>query len=125
MIVFFLSKTIGNRLGLNKTDKICLSVPLYHCFGMVLGNLASLNAAAAVVLPSESFSAKLSMEATSKYKCTTMYGVPTMFYEYIREYELNPTAYDRSSLKKGIMAGALCPESLMTKLINEWGMTDL
>jgi len=90
-----------------------------------MGNLAAMNTGATIVLPSDSFNAKLAMEATTKHKITTMYGVPTMFYEIVKEYEANPTQYDKSTLKKGIMAGALCPESLMTKLIHDWGMTDL
>ncbi|EAR89528.1 acyl-CoA synthetase family (AMP-forming)/AMP-acid ligase family protein (macronuclear) [Tetrahymena thermophila SB210] len=116
---------LGQRLGLVQSDKICLSVPLYHCFGMVMGNLAALNYGSTIVLPSEGFNPQHSMQSVGEYQITTMYGVPTMFYEYIKEYEHNPKLYNISTLRKGIMAGALCPQSLMSKLINEWKMTDL
>jgi len=77
---------------------------------MVMGNLGAINFGSTVVLPSEGFSAKRTMEAVTKYKVTSIYGVPSMFMEYIREYESNPSIYDYTSLQKGIMAGSLCPE---------------
>ncbi|KAL4437696.1 hypothetical protein ABPG74_012371 [Tetrahymena malaccensis] len=116
---------IGNRLGYSEKDVICVPVPLYHCFGMVLGNLCAVNFGSTVVMPSEGFSAKKAMESVTKYKCTSIYGVPTMFLEYIKEYESNPTIYSYSSLKKGVMSGALCPQSLMSKLISEWDVPNI
>ncbi|EGR27412.1 hypothetical protein IMG5_195940 [Ichthyophthirius multifiliis] len=116
---------IADRLGLNSQDKICLSVPLYHCFGMVIGNLCALNFGATIVINSEGFSAQKTLEAITKYKCTTLYGVPTMFYEYIKEYEAYPHQYNINSLNKGVMAGSLCPQVLMEKLKNQWNIKDL
>lgn len=75
---------------LTDKDKVCIPVPLYHCFGMVLGNLACINRGAAMVYPNDSFNAKMTLETVSKYKCTGLYGVPTMFIEYFKEYEKNP-----------------------------------
>lgn len=92
---------------------------------MVMGNLSAINFGSTAVLPSEGFSAKKAMEAVTKYKCTSMYGVPSMFIEYVKEYESNPSAYDYSSLEKGIMAGSLCPEVLMKKLITEWNIPNI
>ncbi|EAS05910.2 acyl-CoA synthetase (AMP-forming)/AMP-acid ligase II (macronuclear) [Tetrahymena thermophila SB210] len=116
---------IGERLGYTKDDSICVPVPLYHCFGMVIGNLTAINYGSTIVLPSEGFSAQKAMEAVTKYKCTSIYGVPTMFLEYIKEYESNPSIYNYTSLSKGVMAGALCPESLMNKLISQWGIKNI
>lgn len=101
---------IGERLGYTKDDIICVPVPLYHCFGMVIGNLTAINSGSTIVLPSEGFNAQKAMEAVTKYKCTSIYGVPTMFIEYVKEYEANPSLYSYNSLSKGVMAGALCPE---------------
>lgn len=78
---------IGHRLGYSINDRICLPVPLYHCFGMVLGNLAAINYGATIVLPYENFSAAKTLEAITKYKCTSIYGVPTMFIEFFKEFE--------------------------------------
>ncbi|EAR89926.2 acyl-CoA synthetase family (AMP-forming)/AMP-acid ligase family protein (macronuclear) [Tetrahymena thermophila SB210] len=116
---------IGERLSYSPQDRICLSVPLYHCFGMVLGNLAALNFGATIVLPSEGFNAQKALEAVTKHKCTSLYGVPTMFIEYFKEYDNNPGLYKVDSLRKGIMAGALCPQPLMNKLITEWNIQNI
>ena len=110
---------------MNSSDKVCLSVPLYHCFGMVIGNLCALNYGSTIVLNSEGFSSKSTLEAVTNYKCTILHGVPTMFYEYIKEYESNRSNYNISSLSKGIMAGSICPLVLMEKLKNEWKKQDL
>lgn len=100
---------IGGRLSYSVGDRVCLPVPFYHCFGMVLGNLSAINYGAAIVIPNDNFSAKLTLEAITEHKCTSLYGVPTMFIEYFKEYEANPGLYQVDTLKKGIMAGSLCP----------------
>jgi len=76
---------------------------------MVLGNLSAINYGATIVLPNDSFSAAITLEAVTKHKCTSLYGVHTMFIEYFKEYEANPHLYCVNTLKKGIMAGSLCP----------------
>lgn len=92
---------MGERLKYNDKDVICLPVPLYHCFGMVMGNLAALNRGATIVYPSESFNAKEALIAASKYKCTSIYGVPTMFIDYLNEFNKEKSSLDLSNLHKG------------------------
>ena len=77
---------IGSFMKYTPEDKIMITVPLYHCFGMVIGNLCALNFGAAMVYPSEGFDPKAALEATTKYKGTSMYGVPTMFIAMLDEY---------------------------------------
>jgi fatty-acyl-CoA synthase len=112
-------------MQLTDRDKICIPVPLYHCFGMVLGNLTIVNRGAAMIFPNEGFDAKKTMEAVNKYKCTALYGVPTMFIEYLKEKDKNPGKYDLSNLRTGIMAGALCPKYLMERVVNELNLKDI
>ena len=147
---------IGERLNYTHHDRICTPVPLYHCFGMVLANLAALSRGACVVYPSEGFDPKEALRAASRFQCTSIYGVPTMFIEYLNEYEKfkktqqtqsstpkeevqvkkgqDPYAHlfdnsqdvlDLSQLRKGIVAGSLCPRVLMERLINELNLTEL
>lgn len=78
-----------------------------------------------MVFASEAFDAKANLEAISKYNCTTLYGVPTMFHEVLREYDLNPTLYSKSYLKKGCVAGSLAPRKLMERLINDFGLSGM
>lgn len=80
---------IGDRLHYNQGDRICVPVPLYHCFGLVLGNMAAITRGACVVYPSEGFNAKDSLKAASRFQCTSIYGVPTMFIEYLNELDKN------------------------------------
>lgn len=101
--------TIGLRTGYTHEDNICVPVPLYHCFGMIMGNLAALVRGGSVTYVCQGFDPKKSLEALSKYNCTSLYGVPTMFSEYIRVYEENPSSYNISSLRTGIIAGSLAP----------------
>jgi fatty-acyl-CoA synthase len=79
----------GHFMELTDIDKVCIPVPLYHCFGMVIGNLAALNYGAAMVYPSEAFDPVSTLETISKHKCTAVYGVPTMFIAYLEEYAKN------------------------------------
>lgn len=102
---------LASRIKYTSNDLICLPVPLYHCFGMVMGNLAALSTGAAVLFTNFAFNAKMTMEAVEKYRATTIYGVPTMFIEYIKEQEKTPRNLEK--LTKGIMAGSICPEKLL------------
>ncbi len=106
---------VGAACGYSELDRVCIPVPFYHCFGMVLGNLACTTHGAAIVIPAPGFDPVLTLEAVSQEKCTSLYGVPTMF---IAEWALpNFADYDLSSLRTGIMAGSPCPAEMMKKLI--------
>lgn len=104
-------------------DRICIPVPYYHCFGMVMGNLAATTHGAAMIIPAPSFNAEKTLEAVEKYRCTALYGVPTMF---IAELALeNLDEFDLSSLRTGIMAGSPCPDEVMRKVISTMNMDDV
>ena len=109
-------------MELTDKDKVCIPVPLYHCFGMVIGNLAALNYGAAMVYPSEAFDPVSTLETISKHKCTAVYGVPTMFIAYLEEYAKNKHNYDVKSLRTGFIAGSSCPEALMNRISEEFGI---
>jgi len=114
---------IGERMRLASEDRICLPVPFYHCFGMVLGNLAAMTHASAIVLPGEAFDPSACLEAVEAERCTALYGVPTMF---IAELEL--PGFDRyrlDSLRTGIMAGSPCPVEVMRKVIDRMHMDEV
>jgi fatty-acyl-CoA synthase len=104
-------------------DRICIPVPLYHCFGMVLGNLASLTSGAAMVYPGEAYDPKLALEAVQAEGCTALYGVPTMFITILAHSDLD--AYDASTLRTGIMAGSPCPVSTMQQVMDQLNMTEV
>ena len=113
----------GVSMQLNPQDKMCIPVPLYHCFGMVLGTLVCVTHAATAVLPAESFDPRSTLESVQAEACTVLHGVPTMF---IAELEL--ADFDRfnlSSLRTGIMAGAPCPVAVMRKVISHMHMEDV
>ncbi|XP_052077607.1 medium-chain acyl-CoA ligase ACSF2, mitochondrial-like [Mytilus californianus] len=107
---------IGRRLGYHeKETRICIPVPLYHCFGMVIGSLTMASHGATCVFPSPAFDAKDTLEAISKERCTSVYGVPTMFIDMLNHPDLHK--YKLSSLYTGIMAGAPCPIETMREVI--------
>jgi len=111
---------VGEGCAITEEDRICVPVPYYHCFGMVMGNLAASTHGACIVLPSESFDAGAVLEAVQAESCTALYGVPTMFIA-----ELGHPAFDTfglDSLRTGIMAGAPCPEEVMRKVIEHMHM---
>jgi fatty-acyl-CoA synthase len=111
---------IGERLEYTAADRICLPVPFYHCFGCVLGNLAALTHASTVVLPGESFDPEACLRAVERERCTSLYGVPTMFIA-----ELEHPAFGRyrlDTLRTGIMAGAPCPVEVMRQVIDRMHM---
>ncbi|CAD8100984.1 unnamed protein product [Paramecium primaurelia] len=118
-------KYVGGRINYTEKDIVAIAVPLYHCFGMVLGNLACINYGSTMVYPSDGFSAAATLEAVTNYKCTSIYGVPTMFIEYLNEYEKHNLKYDVSSLRTGLIAGSLASEALMKQIINVLGVKDI
>ncbi|MBN9523765.1 AMP-binding protein, partial [bacterium] len=104
----------GERLGLTARDRVCVPVPFYHCFGMVLGTLACTARGACVVVPGEGFDAGAALDAVAAERCTALYGVPTMFLAVLEHPRLAAT--DVSSLRTGIMAGAPCPVAVMREV---------
>ena len=114
---------IAEALEATPDDKLCITVPLYHCFGMVMGNLVALNSGATMVYPNGFFDPKTALQAVSKYGCTALYGVPTMFTAMLSE--LKNDNYKVSTLRTGLMAGSVCPEPLIKKLqtdLNLYGL---
>ena len=107
---------VGERLRLGPADRICVPVPYYHCFGMVLGNLAALTHRSAVVLPSEAFDPAATLAAVEQERCTALYGVPTMFVAELEDEHVADR--DVTSLRTGVMAGSPCPIEVMQKVID-------
>jgi fatty-acyl-CoA synthase len=111
-------------MNIQPDDKICIPVPLYHCFGCVLGNMVALTHGATMVYPSESFDPAAAVQAVSKEKCAALYGVPTMFIAMLDEMK-NHKDLDFSNVRTGIMAGSICPQPLMERVINEMGISEM
>lgn len=114
---------VGEGIQLQSQDRICLPVPLYHCFGMVMGVLASISHGSCIVLPDEAFDSKTVLQSIADEKCTVFYAVPTMFNMVLDDSDFSN--YDLSSLRTGIMAGATCPVVLMNRVIAELHMKDV
>ena len=114
---------IGEAQRLTDRDRVCIPVPLYHCFGMVLGNLACITHGAAMVYPSEGFDPLASLEAVEGERCTALYGVPTMFIAELGHPEFK--RFDLSSLRTGIMAGSPCPIEVMKRCVSEMNMSEV
>lgn len=123
---------IWQQTRMNEYDRICLPVPLFHSFGMIVGISSSTVAGSALVLPSEIYNAKKTLQCIEKYKCTAIYGVPTMFVTEMAEKEF--THIDRSTIEFGIIAGAAMPPELLRRIVTVfpvprlytcWGMTEL
>jgi fatty-acyl-CoA synthase len=114
---------VGRLLDYSDTDRVCVAVPFYHCFGMVMGNLGATSNGATIVIPAPAFDPVATLRAVHSERCTSLYGVPTMF---IAELGLPDfTEYDLSSLRTGIMAGAPCPVELMKRVVSEMHMTEV
>lgn len=113
----------GVNMNLTEKDSICIPVPLYHCFGCVLGTLTSVNFGIKMVFPSDVFDPKKTLEAVHKEKCTALYGVPTMFIAELSLPEFNQ--FNLSSLRTGVIAGAPCPMELMKQLIEKMNLTEI
>ncbi len=114
---------IGEAQRLTDRDRVCIPVPLYHCFGMVLGNLACITHGAAMVYPSEGFDPLASLQAVEAERCTALYGVPTMFIAELGHPEFK--RFDLSSLRTGIMAGSPCPIEVMKRCVAEMNMSEV
>jgi fatty-acyl-CoA synthase len=114
---------VGEVCGYTEQDRICVPVPFYHCFGMVMGNLASTSHGACVVIPAPGFDPAATLHAVQDERCTSLYGVPTMF---IAELALTDFAgFDLTSLRTGIMAGSPCPVEVMKRVINDMHMNEV
>ncbi|GJM00938.1 MAG: AMP-binding protein [Methyloligella sp.] len=110
-------------MKLSEQDRLCIPVPFYHCFGMVMGTLGCVTKGAAMVVPGEGFEPGATLNAVSKEKCTALYGVPTMF---VAQLDLpNFDGYDLSNLRTGIMAGAPCPVEVMKKVQSRMNMSEV
>ena len=112
---------VGALLEYTPADRICTPVPYYHCFGMVMANLAAIAHGCAMVIPAPAFSPAATLAAVEKYRCTSLYGVPTMFIAELALLDAGES-YDLSSLRTGIMAGSTCPEPVMRRVIDEMHM---
>ncbi|MFB8409623.1 AMP-binding protein [Streptomyces albidoflavus] len=114
---------VGENVGYTEQDRICLPVPFYHCFGMVMGNIAATTHGACIVIPGPVFDPVTTLTAVAQERCTSLYGVPTMF---IGELNLADFAsYDLTSLRTGIMAGSPCPEEVMKRVVTEMHMAEV
>jgi fatty-acyl-CoA synthase len=115
--------SIGEVLGYTEHDRVVIPVPFYHCFGMVIGNLAALSHGAATIIPGRGFSPAAALEAVQDFGGTSLYGVPTMF---IAELALPDFAsYDLATLRTGVMAGSVCPIDVMNRVISDMHMADV
>ena len=114
---------VGEACAYTEDDRVCLPVPLYHCFGMVLGTLACTTHGSAIVLPGPGFNPEEALTTIQQERCTSLYGVPTMFIAELAHPNLE--TFDLSSLRTGIMAGSPCPVEVMKQVISEMNMTDV
>jgi fatty-acyl-CoA synthase len=114
---------VGEAMRLGEEDRLCVPVPLYHCFGMVLGNLAGLTHGSAVVYPGEAFDPLAVLETVEAERCTALHGVPTMFIAELDHPEF--ARFDLSSLRTGVMAGAPCPIEVMKRVVDEMNMREV
>jgi fatty-acyl-CoA synthase len=114
---------VGELCGYTEVDRVCIPVPFYHCFGMTMGNLACTSHGACAVIPAPTFDAKATIEAVASERCTSLYGVPTMFIAELQLPDLD--SYDLSSLRTGIMAGSPCPVEVMKQVIDRMNMSEV
>ena len=117
------ARFVTDRINLTEADRLCIPVPLYHCFGMVMGVLGAVSKGAAMVFPGEAFEPISTLKALSSERCTAVYGVPTMFVAMLQEMETQ--SFDLGSLRTGIMAGALCPIEVMERVNNQMNMGEV
>jgi len=114
---------VGALLGYTERDRVCIPVPLYHCFGMVLGNLAATSHGACMVYPAEVFDPLATLRACADQRCTSLYGVPTMFIAELGHERF--AEFDYSTLRTGIMAGSPCPIEVMKRVSAEMGIGEM
>lgn len=115
---------VGELCGYTEQDRICVPVPFYHCFGMMMGNLASTSHGAAVIIPAPSFDPAASLAAVAAERCTSLYGVPTMFIAMLAELDAG-AEHDLSTLRTGIMAGSPCPVEVMKRVMDRMNMSEV
>ncbi|MDQ6835000.1 MAG: AMP-binding protein [Actinomycetota bacterium] len=114
---------VGLGLGYTESDRVCIPVPFYHCFGMVMGNLACTSHGAAMIIPAPAFEAEATLAAVAVERCTSLYGVPTMFIAQLDHPRFDD--YDLSSLRTGVMAGSPCPVEVMRRVIERMHMGEV
>jgi len=114
---------VGELCHYTEQDRVCIPVPFYHCFGMVMGNLAATSHGAAMIIPAPVFDPVKTLEAVQNERCTSLYGVPTMFIAELAVPDID--RYDLSSLRTGIMAGSPCPVEVMKQVIDRMGMSEV
>lgn len=114
---------VGEVCRYSNDDRICIPVPFYHCFGMVMGNLAAVSHGAAMVIPAEAFDPAQTLAAVQAERCTSLYGVPTMFIAMLDLPQFD--SYKLSSLRTGIMAGSPCPQEIMRRVIDRMHMSEV
>jgi fatty-acyl-CoA synthase len=114
---------IGEAMRLTSEDRLCIPVPLYHCFGMVLGNLAALTHGACMVFPGEGFDPLATLQAVAEERCTALHGVPTMFIAQLDHPEFS--RFDLSSMRTGIMAGSPCPIEVMKRAVGNMHLSEI
>ncbi|MDN5860001.1 MAG: AMP-binding protein, partial [Pseudonocardia sp.] len=114
---------VGRGCGYTHEDRVCIPVPFYHCFGMVMGNLAATSVGATMVIPGQGFDPKATLTAVAQERCTSLYGVPTMFIAELNEPDFD--TYDLASLRTGIMAGSPCPVEVMKQVVARMGMEEV
>ncbi|MDB5583811.1 MAG: acyl-CoA ligase [Bradyrhizobium sp.] len=114
---------VGERMKLTQQDRLCVPVPLYHCFGMVMGNLACVTHGATVVYPNDGFDPVTVLDAVQTEKCTGLYGVPTMFIAELNHPRFRE--FDLSTLRTGVMAGAPCPIEVMKQVVEQMHLSEI
>ena len=114
---------VTDLINLGPDDRLCIPVPFYHCFGMVMGNLGCTTHGSTMVIPAPGFDPGLTLAAIEKERCTGVYGVPTMFIAMLGHPDF--ASIDLSSLRTGIMAGSVCPVEVMKRCVNEMNMTEV
>ena len=114
---------VAEAIGLSEADRLCIPVPLYHCFGMVMGNLGCLTHGATMVYPSEAFEPLAALETLAEERCTGMYGVPTMFIAVLDHPRFGE--FDLTTLRTGIMAGSPCPTEVMKRVVDKMHMGEV
>lgn len=116
-------KIVGDGMRLTERDKLCIPVPLYHCFGMVMGNLACITHGSAAVFPGDAFDPLSTLTTVAEERCTALHGVPTMFIGELEHPQFKE--FDLSSLRTGIMAGAPCPIEVMKRVLRDMHMSEV
>jgi fatty-acyl-CoA synthase len=114
---------VARLQGLTENDRLCAPTPLYHCFGSVMGNLGTMTHGATIVYPADTFDPKATLEAVQAERCTSLYGVPTMFIAELAHPDF--ATYDLTSLRTGVMAGSPCPVEVMRQVIGKMHMSDV